>query len=47
VNHPRHDLLPGAGRAEDELEISDGGGRSTEDNQHLLVTPDHFAEALD
>ena len=48
VNHARDDFLARAGRSEDEDRDVGLGRRSDplEDDQHLLVAPDHFAEAL-
>ena len=49
VNHPRHQLFARAGRSEDQHGDVGLRGRPDplEDDQHLLVAPDHFAEALD
>ena len=49
MNHPRDDFLAGPGLAEDEHRDVGlrGGADPLEDDQHLLVAPDHSAEALD
>ena len=49
VNHPRDELLAGAGRTENQHGNVGlrGGADPLEDDQHLLVAADHFAEALD
>ena len=48
MDHPRHDLLAGAGRSEHEDRDVRLGGRPDllEDDQHLFVLADHLAEAL-
>ena len=48
VDHPRDDFLARAGRAEDQHRDVGLGRRADplEDDQHLLVAADHFAEAL-
>ena len=48
VNHPRDDFLARAGGAEDQhRDVRLGGGADPlEDDEHLLVAADHFAEAL-
>ena len=49
MNHARDDFLAGAGRPEDQdRDVGLGGGADPlEDDQHLLVAADHFAETLD
>ena len=48
VNHPRDDFLAGAGGPENQDgDVRLGGGADPlEDDEHLLVAADHFAEAL-
>jgi hypothetical protein len=49
VNHPCDELLAGARRTENEhgnVRLRRGAD-PLEDNEHLLIAADHFAEALD